>query len=93
MGCNNKKRLYVSESISDDRISWTILVDDAPCNLKIPSITEISVEVVSSPQKALQSFTTSPAPMTSDPLLTVPATSGTCSRDDNSSRSSTVVLG
>ena len=32
-----------------------------------------------------------PAPMTSLPRLTVPATSGTCSRLDSSSRSSTVV--
>jgi hypothetical protein len=68
---------YVRESISEDLMSWTILVEEAPCSLKIPSITDISVEVVSRPQKALQSLTTKPAPITSDPLFTVPATKGT----------------
>jgi len=41
--------------------------------LKVASITLISVAVVSKPVNAHQSFTTSPAPMTSDPRLTVPA--------------------
>ena len=48
--------------------AWdTILLND----------TWISVEVVSKPQKAVQSFTRRPAPSTSLPRLTVPATSGT----------------
>ena len=84
---------YVKESMSDAFMSWVILAADAPCNLNMPSITDISVEVVSKPQNALQSFTTKPAPITSLPLFTVPATKGTCSRDDNSSRSSRVVRG
>ena len=46
-------------------------------NLKTDSMTEISVEVVSCPQKAVQSLTTIPAPITSEPLFTVPATNGT----------------
>lgn len=41
--------------------------------LKVASITLISVAVVSRPVNAHQSFTTRPAPMTSDPRLTVPA--------------------
>ena len=40
------------------------------------SITEISVDVVSNPQKADQSFTTNPDPITSLPLLIVPAHNG-----------------
>jgi len=38
------------------------------------------VAVDSSPQKAAQSLTTKPAPITSDPLLIVPAQSGTWSK-------------
>ena len=74
-------------------MSLTILPLEAPPSLNIPSTTLISVEVVSMPQKALQSFTTMPAPTTSLPRFTVPATSGTCSSDDSSSRSSTEVRG
>ena len=48
-------------------------VDD---NLKIASTTEISVEVVSYPQKAAQSFATIPLATTSEPLFTVPAQRG-----------------
>ena len=44
--------------------------------LKVASITEISVAVVSNPAKAHQSLTTSPAPITSDPRFTVPACQG-----------------
>jgi hypothetical protein len=89
------------------------VIDDgaAPLNLNTDSITESSVDVVSIPAKAVQSFTTNPAPTTSLPLFTVPAlnimlkiailltvyllhtTSGTCKRDDNSSRSTTLVFG
>jgi len=42
-------------------------------NLKILSITDNSALVVSSPQKADQSFTTIPAAITLLPLLTEPA--------------------
>lgn len=45
----------------------------ASLSLKTLSITDISVDVVSMPQNALQSLTTMPAAITSDPLLTVPA--------------------
>lgn len=84
----------VRESIKEALMSCSLaLPATAPCSLKIPSTTLISVLVVSIPQKAAQSLATSPAPITSLPLLTVPATRGTCSREDNSSRSSTVVLG
>jgi hypothetical protein len=41
--------------------------------LNVASMTLISVAVVSRPVKAHQSLTTSPAPITSDPRLTVPA--------------------
>jgi len=53
-------------------MSLTIVVDDAPLSLKMPSTTLNSVEVVSIPQKADQSLTTMPAPITSLPLFTVP---------------------
>ena len=78
-------------SIRLARISFTILAALLSLSLNTLSITLSSVDVVSSPQKAAQSLTTSPAPMTSLPRLTVPATSGTCSRLDSSSRSSTLV--
>ena len=54
-------------------------------NLNTFSITLISCAVVSNPQNPIQSLTKSPAPTTSLPRLTVPATSGTCNNDDNSS--------
>jgi hypothetical protein len=41
------------------------------------STTAISVEVVSRPQNAVQSFTTKPPPITSLPRFTVPAVTGT----------------
>ena len=41
-----------------------------------------SVAVVSTPVNAHQSFTTMPAPTTSLPRLTVPATQGSCSSDE-----------
>lgn len=50
-------------------------------SLKIDSIWANSVAVVSSPAKAHQSFTTKPPPITSLPLFTVPAISGTCGKD------------
>lgn len=64
-----------------------------PPSLKISSITVISVDVVSMPQNAVQSFATTPAPITSEPRFTVPATSGTCSSEDSSSFSSIDVFG
>lgn len=45
-------------------------------SLKIASMTESSVEVVSRPQKADQSLATRPLATTSEPLLTVPAHNG-----------------
>ena len=45
-------------------------------NLKMASMTETSVEVVSRPQKADQSFATIPLATTSEPLFTVPAQRG-----------------
>lgn len=45
------------------------------------------------PVTAIQSFTTIPAPTTDEPLLTLPATSGTCSKLDSSSWSWIDVLG
>jgi len=56
-------------------------------------MTETSVAVVSNPVKAHQSLTTRPAPITSDPRLTVPATRGIWSRDESSSSSDREVLG
>lgn len=49
----------------------------ASCNLNTDSMTVNSVDVVSMPQKAHQSFTTIPAATTSLPLFTVPACSYT----------------
>jgi hypothetical protein len=60
---------------------------------KVASITLTSVAVVSKPVKAHQSLTTKPAPITSDPRLTVPATRGIWSRDESSSSSDREVLG
>lgn len=60
-------------SISDARIVDVIAVGTASLSLKTLSITESSVEVVSIPQKATQSFTTIPPAITSLPLFTVPA--------------------
>lgn len=48
-----------------------------PSSLKMDSITESSVEVVSAPQNPAQSLTMRPAPRTSEPRFTVPATRGT----------------
>lgn len=62
-------------------------------SLKMLSTTWTSVAVDSNPQKATQSLTTSPAPMTSEPLLMVPAHSGTWRRLLSSSNCSTVVWG
>ncbi|KAF7845012.1 rac-like GTP-binding protein 5 [Senna tora] len=47
-----------------------------------------SVAVVSDPQMADQSLTATPAPITSLPRFTVPATKGTCKSVDSSSKSS-----
>lgn len=72
-------------------ISFTIALGWASRSLKTLSITESSVAVVSSPVKAVQSFATRPAPITSLPRLTVPATNGTCNKELSSSKSSTDV--
>ena len=62
-------------------------------SLKIFSMTDISVAVVSSPQNATQSLTTIPAEITSLPILTVPATRGTWRREASSSWSAVEVMG
>lgn len=49
------------ESMSDARMSCTMLEGCASRSLNTLSITLSSVDVVSSPQNAAQSFTTSPA--------------------------------
>lgn len=74
-------------------MSPTIFEGLASWSLKILSITSNSVEVVSIPQKAHQSFTTRPAPITSLPRFTVPATRGTCNKEESSSKSSIDVRG
>lgn len=56
-------------------------------NFSIFSMTEISVDVVSNPQKADQSLHTNPDPITSLPLLIVPAQSGIYKRFASSSNS------
>ena len=62
-------------------------------SLKMDSTTLSSVAVVSRPVTAIQSLTTIPAPTTGEPLLTEPATRGTCSSELNSSWSWMLVLG
>ena len=86
---------YVSTNVSLN--PPTIAVGCASWSLKIDSITDNSVAVVSSPAKATQlevrqfmdlnvySFTQSPAPITSLPRFTDPHARGTCNNDDNSS--------
>ena len=73
-------------SISDALISLLICDGCESLSLKTDSRTESSVEVVSWPVKAHQSFTTIPAPITSAPRLMVPATSGTCAHIGHVSR-------
>ena len=65
----------------------------ASVNLNIASTTDNSVDVVSSPQKADQSFATSPLATTSEPLFIVPAHNGIYKRVDNSSNSATLHIG
>lgn len=60
------------------RMLLTMLEGPCSLSLKMDSTTLISVDVVSSPQNAVQSFATTPAPRTSDPRFTVPATNGIC---------------
>lgn len=85
----NKGRLYdllqTIESTRESRISSTMAEGPLSWSLKMLSITDNSVEVVSKPANAHQSLTNNPAPITSEPRLTVPATKGTWSNDDNSS--------
>ena len=65
-------------SMSESLI-WEVMAPGwGSLSLKSFSMKEISVAVVSRPQKAHQSFTTIPAPITSEPRLTVPAAMGTC---------------
>eukprot|EP00487_Bulimina_marginata_P000233 TRINITY_DN10446_c0_g1_i1.p1 TRINITY_DN10446_c0_g1~~TRINITY_DN10446_c0_g1_i1.p1 ORF type:complete len:104 (+),score=5.73 TRINITY_DN10446_c0_g1_i1:196-507(+) len=57
------------------------------------SMTPISVAVVSEPTKEAQSLTTIPAPITDDPLFTVPVITGTCNNELSSFCSSLVHFG
>ena len=83
-----------SSSIKAFLISLTILVGlSSGLSLKMLSTTVISVVVVFSPQKAHQSLATIPAPTSSDPLLTVPATTGTWRIEERWSCSSIDVFG
>jgi hypothetical protein len=75
-----RARAQASESMSAERISVTMLLGCASRSLNTLSSTLSSVAVVSRPQKAAQSFTTMPAPTTSLPRFTVPATRGTCAQ-------------
>lgn len=65
------------------RMLLTMLEGPCSLSLKMDSTTLISVDVVSSPQNAVQSFATTPAPSTSDPRFTVPATNGIWTNDRN----------
>ena len=67
-------------------MSFTIALGPSSLSLRMASITEISVDVVSCPQNAAQSFATAPAPITSLPRFTVPATTGTCRQDKTNER-------
>lgn len=81
-------------SINDIRMFDLILLGPLlSVSLKMFSMTEISVEVVSKPQKQVQSFTTKPEPINSEPRLTVPAINGICSREESSSCTSTLMRG
>lgn len=63
--------MYLSNS---EALMLPAMADGWPSpNLNTLSMTDNSVLVVSRPQKEAQSLTTMPAPMTSLPLLTVPA--------------------
>ena len=62
-------------------------------SLKMASTTDSSVDVVSRPQKAVQSLATRPLATTSEPLLTVPAHNGIYRSVDSSSSSATLHIG
>lgn len=79
-------------SIRESRKSLEISVGTRFPNLKIDSTTESSADVVSRPVNAIQSFVARPAPINSEPLLTVPATTGTCNSEAISFWVSTGVL-
>lgn len=57
------------------------------------STTDNSVEVVSRPQNADQSFATKPLATASEPLFTVPAHNGIYRRVESSSSSATLHMG
>ena len=60
-------------SMSESLIFVVMALGCESPNLKMLSMTDISVLVVSSPQNDVQSLTTIPPPITSLPLFTVPA--------------------
>ena len=84
---------YTYWSIRASRMVPTIFDGCWSRSFSMLSSTLSSVDVVSTPVNAAQSFATIPAPTTSDPRFTVPATNGTCNKLDSSSRSSMEVCG
>lgn len=86
---------YVRESTNEVRILSRMLgpLSTPSRRFNTFSTTLNSVAVVSRPQKADQSFTTNPAPITALPRFTVPAATGTCNKDESSCCSSTDVFG
>ena len=84
-----ERRRHRHLSMREDRICVVIADGWASLSLKMLSTTEISVEVVSRPQKAHQSFTTIPAPTTSEPRFTVPACEQHQRTSENKSNSKT----
>ena len=65
----------------------------AAVSLNIASITDNSVDVVSYPQNAVQSFANTPLAMTSLPRFTVPAQRGIYKSVESSSSSATLHIG
>ena len=82
-----------NESISAALFSGLNILFDDYVSLKIASITDTSVAVVSSPQKADQSLATRPLATTSEPLFKVPAQRGIYSKVESSSNSATLHIG
>lgn len=84
---------HESVSIRMPLFSAAKILLPASVSLNIASITESSVDVVSYPTNAVQSFTTKPLAITSEPLLTVPAQRGIYRIVESSSNSATLHMG
>ena len=82
-----------SYSMSDYLFSAAKMLFPAELSLNIASITDNSVDVVSCPTNAVQSFAITPLAITSLPLFTVPAQSGIYKSVDSSSSSATLHIG